>query len=232
MRMSLSIKGKSVFSGLPMILILFIPFVFVAGQSEAQDIDGVSSFAVAGVSMNIPKSNKLLIYSGLSPTDHVKAILVLPNFRVHKYITLTPGYTYVNVDPDQGGRIEEHQFLGMATLAIPFAKNWIIADRNMYFHRFRADMHDLSFYRNRLGVIHKTEVFKKQASIFLHDEVYLSLDNGQFTRNRVILGGDIKLLKWFTPQVMLMYQSDKATGDKILAWLVFTVPLDNFGVFE
>ncbi|MCT3897579.1 hypothetical protein HZQ13_05655 [Elizabethkingia anophelis] len=46
------------------------------------------------------------------------------------------------------------------------------------------------------------------------------------------MGGDIKFLKWLTPQVMLMYQSDKITGDKILGWLIFTIPLENFGLFK
>lgn len=206
-------------------------FVFSAQHLKAQDIDGVSSFLVAGVSMDIPKNNKLLIYGGFSPTDKVKALLVLPNFRINKYLTLTPGYTHVNVDLDNGSTLVENQLLAMATLSFPIAKNWTIADRNMYFHRFRTG-DDLSFYRNRLGIIHKTELFKKQASVFLHDEIYLSLDNGQFTRNRVILGGDIKLLKWLTPQIMMMYQNDKATGNKILGWLVLTVPLENFGLFK
>lgn len=212
------------------IICLLLSFSGIS-RLKAQDIDGVSSFVVAGVSMDIAKNNKLLVYGGFSPTDKVKALLVLPNFRINKYLTLTPGYTHVNVDLENGGTVVENQLLAMATLSFPIAKNWTIADRNMYFHRFRRG-DDLSFYRNRLGVIHKTEIFKKQASVFLHDEIYLSLDNGQFTRNRIILGGDIKLLKWLTPQVMLMYQSDKVTGNKILGWLVFTIPLENFGVLK
>jgi len=206
-------------------------FFCVFQQAQAQDIDGVSSFFVGGVSMDIPKHNKLLLYGGFSPSDKIKAFLVLPNFKINKYLTLTPGYTYVNIDLDNGSKLVEHQFLGMATLAFPIAKNWTLADRNMYFYRFRTD-DDLSFYRNRLGIIHKTELFKKQVSIFLHDEIYLNLDNGRFTRNRVVLGGDIKLLKWLTPQVMFMYQSDRATGNKILGWLIFTVPLENLGIFK
>lgn len=214
------------------IAVLTIFFTFSIHFVEAQDIDGVSSFLVGGVSMDIPKNNKLLIYGGFSPTDHIKALLVLPNFRINKYLTLTPSYIHVNMDLDNGSRLVENQLLAMATLSFPIAKNWTIADRNTYFYRFRNNLDDLSFYRNRLGVSHKTEILKKKASLFLHDEVYLSLDSGQFTRNRVILGGDIKLLKWLTPQVMLMYQSDKTTGNKILGWLVFTVPLENFGLFK
>ncbi|WP_426276760.1 DUF2490 domain-containing protein [Chryseobacterium sp. S-02] len=156
---------------------LTVFFTFSTQFLKAQDIDGVSSFLVTGVSMNIPKNNKLLIYGGFSPTDNVKALLILPNFKINKYLTLTPGYTYVNVDLDNGSTLVENQLLAMATLSFPIAKNWTIVDKNTYFHRFRTG-DDLSFYRNRLGVIHKTEIFKKQASIFLHDDVYLGLDNG------------------------------------------------------
>lgn len=222
---------KTKYPNLLKTILFTVFFTFSTHFFKAQDIDGVSSFLVAGVSMDIAKNNKLLIYGGFSPTDKVKALLVLPNFRINKYLTLTPGYTHVNVDLDNGSTLVENQVLAMATLSFPLAKNWTLADRNTYFHRFRTG-DDSSFYRNRLGVIHKTEVFKKQASIFLHDEAYLSFDNGQFTRNRVILGGDIKLLKWLTLQIMMMYQSDKATGNKILGWLVFTVPLENFGIFK
>ncbi|MGO1650625.1 MAG: hypothetical protein ACTHXT_14865 [Sphingobacterium sp.] len=88
-----------------------IIFILLLGVSrlKAQDIDGVSSFLVAGVSVNIPKKNKLLFYTGYSPTDKIKAFLALPNFRVNKYLTLTPGYTYVNVDMDNGSKLVEHQ---------------------------------------------------------------------------------------------------------------------------
>lgn len=187
---------------------------------------------VAGVSMDIPKNNKLLLYGGYSPTDNIKAFVALPNLKVHPYITLTPGYTYVKVEPENSAAVVENQILAMATVAIPIAKNWTLADRNMYFHRFRKGLDDLFFYRNRLGVIHRATLFKKQVSLFLHDEVFLNLRNGQFTRNRIIFGGDIQLFKWLTPQVMYMYQSDKVLGNRHLGWVIFTVPLENYGVIK
>ncbi|MCT3897578.1 hypothetical protein HZQ13_05650 [Elizabethkingia anophelis] len=146
--------------------LLTVFFTFSAQHLKALDIDGVSSFLVAGVSMDIPKKNKMLIYGGFSPTDKVKALLVLPNFRINKYLTLTLGYTHVNVDLDNGSTLVENQLLAMATLSFPIAKNWTIADRNTYFHRSRSNADDLSFYRNRLGIMHKTEIFNKQASFF------------------------------------------------------------------
>ncbi|MDV3925535.1 hypothetical protein CMT52_01710 [Elizabethkingia anophelis] len=107
---------------------LAIFFTFSTHFFKAQDIDGVSSFLVAGVSMDIPKNNKLLIYGGFSPTDNVKALLVLPNFRINKYLTLTPSYTHVNIDLENGNTLVENQLFAMATLSFPIAKNWTLAD--------------------------------------------------------------------------------------------------------
>lgn len=214
------------------IAFFFILLIISINQLKAQDIDGVHSFFAGGVSMKIPKNNKLFVYGGFSPTDKVKALVVLPNVKAGKYLTLTPGYTFVNISQHNAADITEHQLQAIANVAVPITKNWTLADRNMYFHRFRKNADDLSFYRNRLGIIHQTEIFRRKASIFLHDEVYLSLNNGQFTRNRIILGGDLRLFKWLTPQVMYMYQSDKVSGSRHLGWLIFTIPLENFGVFK
>lgn len=143
-------------------------FILLLGviRLKAQDIDGVSSFLVAGVGMDIPKRNKLLIYAGFSPTDNVKALLVLPNFKVNKYLILTPGYTHVNVGLENGSKIVENQLLAMATLSFPIAENWTLADRNMYFHRFRNKLDDLSFYRNRLGLSIKQKFLKSRSAFF------------------------------------------------------------------
>lgn len=211
---------------------IFIFIISSINYLSSQDIDSKSSFLVAGISMNIPKNNRFLLYGGYSPTDNVKAIVALPNFKINKYLTLTPGYTFVNVKPEGGSTLIEHQILAMATVSVPIVKNWTIADRNMYFYRFRKRLEDLSFYRNRLGITHKTELLKKELSIYLHDEIFLNLDNGVLSRNRIILGGEIKLLKWLSPQLMYMYQSDKVTGNRHLGWIIFTVPLENFGLFN
>jgi len=213
------------------IVALSLLLTYSTSLSSAQDIDGVHSFLVGGVSINIPNSNKLLLYGGHSPTDNVKAIVALPNIRVNKYITITPGYTNVNVNLEDSPSITEHHLLAMATFAIPIAQKWTIVNRNMYFHRFRKNVDDLSFYRNRVGIIHQTQMLNKQASVFLQNEIYLNIDNGKFSRNRIIAGGDIKLFKWLTPQVMYMYQSDTLLGNRHLAWFIGTVPLENFGVF-
>ncbi len=121
-------KFKTQYLKLLKAVALAIFFTFSTHFFKAQDIDGVSSFLVAGVSMDIPKNNKLLIYGGFSPTDNVKALLVLPNFRINKYLTLTPDYTHVNIDLENGNTLVENQLFAMATLSFPIAKNWTLAD--------------------------------------------------------------------------------------------------------
>lgn len=161
-----------------------------------------------------------------------RVLIVLPTFNVNKYLSFTPGYSFVNSHPEIGISNNEHQVVSFATINYPVAKNLTITDRNMFFHRFRKHTDDLSFYRNRLGIIHTTSFFEKHASMFLYDEIYLSLNGDRLTRDRVIVGGGIKLFKWLTPQVMYMYQWDNGDGKRHLGLLVFTVPLKKFGVFN
>lgn len=223
-------KFKQVFS--LKVFLIGITLLFFAPNLKAQDIDGVHSFLVAGISAEFPKNNKLLIYGGISPTDKAKALVILPNIKINRYLTLTPGYTYVNIKPDNLDAFSEHQLLAAANVGIPISKQWTLVDRNMYYHRFRQEADDLSFYRNRLGIIHHTQLFKKSVNLSLHNEIYLSLNSGQLSRNRVIAMAEIKLFKWLTPQVMYMFQSDRKAKSRHLGWLVFTIPLENFGVFK
>ncbi|WP_144428893.1 hypothetical protein [Chryseobacterium sp. StRB126] len=67
-------------------MILIMGMSYMSTQLTAQDIDAKSSFLVAGVSVNIPKNNKLLLYGGYSPTDNIKAIVFQPNFKINKYL--------------------------------------------------------------------------------------------------------------------------------------------------
>ncbi|MDR6919841.1 MULTISPECIES: DUF2490 domain-containing protein [Chryseobacterium] len=207
-------------------------FVINVNSLYAQDIDGKSSFFVAGVSANTFKNNKLTIYAGYSPSDNLKALVVLPSFVINKYLTFIPGYTYAGIKPDGISTLYEHQILASAVFSFPVAKNWTITDRNMYFYRFRKDLADLSFYRNRLGINHRTQLLKKELNIYLYDEVFLNLDNGTINRNRIILGGEIKLLEWLNPQIIYMYQTDRILGNKHLGWLIFTISLENLGLFK
>ncbi|SFH06382.1 DUF2490 domain-containing protein [Pedobacter insulae] len=213
-------------------LLLWACILIGISKSNAQDVDGKTSFILTGVSTDIPKNHKLALYGAYSPTDNTTAFVVWPTLKVNKYLSFTPGYTFLDTKTDNGSHLIENQILASGTVTIPLWDKWAITDRNMYFHRFRKDAGDLSFYRNRLGVTHRFQVAKKQASASLYNEFFLNLDNGSLSRNRIIVSGDIKLTKWLTTQVMYMYQTDKVLGNRQLAFLIITVPLENYGLFN
>ncbi|SDC01843.1 DUF2490 domain-containing protein [Niabella drilacis] len=192
---------------------------------KAQDVDGKTSFFLAGASADINRYNKTTVYGGYSPTDDIKALIVLSTFTMNRFLSLTPGYTFVNTHPESGNSVNEHQITSFVTINYPFGKKWVITDRNMFYHRFRQNAPDLSFYRNRLGIAHYISLFKKQASLFVHDEMYLSLNGNGLTRNRAIVGADIKLFRWINPQIMYMYQTDRVGGSRHLGLFVLTTPL-------
>lgn len=57
--------------------------------------------------------------------------------------------------------------------------------------------------------MHKTKLFNKSLTLFVHDEIYLSLKNGDFTKNRVYVGGEYRLFKWIAPQLIYIFQQNK-----------------------
>lgn len=200
---------------------------------KAKAQDDVAFYSLNGVSVSIPKKHKLTVYSIYSPTDKVATVLALPTFTINKYFSFTPGYNYLLSKPGNGKTYTENQILPFLTFSYPIAKNWTLVDRNMYHHRFRnQDRPDLAFYRNRLGVVHKLNMFDKPSTVFLHNEIFINTMNGQFARNRVIAGTEIKAFKLLSPQLMYIFQTDKSVGNRNLFLLILTVPLENYGIFK
>ena len=210
------------------ILLFFLP------KTNAQDIDARSSFIYTGITMNIPKKHKLTIYSGISPTDNVYMLRVLPAFKVNQYLTLTPGFTYYDLYDDEKflDKVEYH-IMPMATLTFPISKNkkWSITDRNMFFYKIRSYSTNVPFYRNRLGVTYKTSILKQPVSFFVYDEIYFNFDSKNISRNQATIGAQLNL-KWLTPQIMYTHQTEQGKKNKGIYSLSLLIPLENFGFFN
>lgn len=212
------------------LLICCLSFISLQ-KANAQD--DVAFYSLNGVSVSIPNKHKLTIYSIYSPSDKVATLLALPTFTINKYLSFTAGYNYLVSKPGNGRTYTENQLLPHLIISIPLAKKWTLVDRNMYHHRFRNEGRtDLAFYRNRLGVVHKLNMFNKPSTIFLHNEFFINAMVGGYTRNRVIAGMEIKAFKFLSPQLMYIFQTDKGIGNRNLILLILTVPLENYGIFK
>lgn len=200
-------------------------------KGKAQD--DVAFYSLNGVSLSIPNKHKLTVYSIYSPNDKVATLLALPTFTINKYFSFTAGYNYLVSKPGNGKTFTENQLLPHLTVSIPLTKDWTLVDRNMYHHRFRNEgRNDLAFYRNRLGVVHKLNIFNKPSILYLHNEIFVNTMIGKFSRNRIITGTEIKAFKFLSPQLMYIFQTDKGIGNRNLILLILTVPLENYGIFK
>src|SRR4029450_7387283 len=124
--------------------------------------------------------------------------------RVTKFLTVTPSYLYYEVPPSGLNKateqpagftdtLEEDQFRIAGTLKFSVRK-LEISDRNMYVRRFRQTG-DIDRYRQRIAVAHPLMVDGHIWKPFASFEAFYDRGNGGWTRNRVMAGATVPLLK-------------------------------------
>ena len=203
---------------------------------KAQDADTKKSFLTTGVSISIPKEHSITVYGGVSTSpEHTQIAMVMPNIKINKYISFMPLYVFLKSPQAHSKEAKEHQVNAMLTFSLPLDKQgkWILQNRNTYLHRFIVGGEDFDFYRGRLGIVHRAKIFDKSVNFFAHDEIFIDLKKGDFARNRVYLGADIKLFNWLNPQFFYIYQSHKnhASPNNHLFIIAAIIPLGNHGFF-
>jgi hypothetical protein len=128
-------------------------------------------------------------------------------FNMGKYLSLTPGYLYIRMQPAARRNDSEHRFSFAATPRIPF-KRFTITDRNMFERRIRSPQIDSTRYRNRLQI----EVpFKPKDSkwlFFASDEVFYDWSLNDWVRNRAAIGVRKTFSKKLTVDFYYLRQND------------------------
>ena len=219
--------------GIRQILVLSLFLLSAIKFTYAQvAVDEKGTFLFTGASMDIPGNNKFVFYYGYSPSDNFQALVALPFFKLHKNIQFMPGYMMTKADGNEIFTNLQHHFLPSLLFNFKLSDRFTLTDRNMYFRLERKNAEAVSFYRNRIGLVYHTKLFKKPADLFVHDAMFWSLDSGKFTRNRVILGTTVKAFKWLSPQFWYVLQNDTGLLPRHQFYLILTVPLENFGVFN
>ncbi|WP_143954019.1 DUF2490 domain-containing protein [Robertkochia solimangrovi] len=229
--MLVSKSHRRLFKRLALVLVFFFFMGFYSIKAQVA-VAEKGTFLFTGVSMDIPGNNKFVFYYGYSPSDNFQALVALPFFKLHKNIQFMPGYMMTKTDGNEIFTNLQHHFLPSLIFNFKLSDRFTLTDRNMYFRLERKNTDAVSFYRNRIGLIYHTKLFKRPADIFLHDAMFWSLDSGKFTRNRVILGTTIKAFKWLSPQFWYVLQNDTGLFPRHQFYLILTVPLENFGVFK
>lgn len=213
------------------VLLILLVLSFSVSAQVASEKEG--TYLYTGVSMDIPGNNKFVFYYGYSPSDDFQSLIALPFFKITKNIQFMPGYMMTKADGEPMFTNVQHHLLPSVILNFKLSERFTLTDRNMWYHLFREDAKDVNLYRNRLGLIYHTKLFKKPTDIFIHDAMFFNMnDNWNFFRNRVILGASMKATKWLTPQFWYVYQNESGVLPQHQFYLILTVPLENFGVFK
>jgi uncharacterized protein DUF2490 len=133
-------------------------------------------------------------------------------FKMNRYMTLTPTYLYVDQQPYQGIRINEHRLILNLTGKIRLGK-LTLTDRNLLERRVRHNSRDFTMYRNRLQIDYPARLGKFQFKPFLADEVFYSTQAGigvrqGWFRNRISAGIIRQISKRLNAEFFYLYQHD------------------------
>jgi Protein of unknown function (DUF2490) len=150
--------------------------------------------------------------------------------RMTKFLTITPSYLYYEVPPsglntasDQPAgftdTLEENQFRIDGTLKFSVRK-LEISDRHMYVRRFRQ-AGDIDRYRQKIAIAHPLMVDGRIWKPFASFEAFYDRGNGGWTRNRVMAGATVPLLKHVSFQPAYIWDHYRVRGLRDVNYLQF-----------
>lgn len=137
------------------------------------------------------------------------------DFKVNKYLTLTPAYLFRAEQPLAGRNASESRYRFAATLEKKFSK-FSIKDRNLieYRDRYRGAANSTR-YRNRFTFsIPVTKDKKELFTPFIQDEVFYDFSAKAWSRNEISAGITKKFTNNFSADFFYLYRRDRPTTFK------------------
>lgn len=128
-------------------------------------------------------------------------------FRINKYVTVSPHYLHIGMQPFAGRRVWENRL----TLPILLRFNvgqFRLSDRNQFERRIRNSGLRSTRYRNRFQVERAVGPDKLALSLFISDEVFYDWAVNRWLRNRISVGGIKVFSKHFTQEFYYLRQND------------------------
>lgn len=128
-------------------------------------------------------------------------------FRVNKYVTVSPNYLHIGMQPFAGRRVWENRLTFPIQLRFNLG-DFRFSDRNQFERRLRNSGLRLTRYRNRFQVEHPIGSDKLALSLFIADEVFYDWTVDRWVRNRFSVGGTKVFNKHFTQDFYYLRQND------------------------
>ena len=129
------------------------------------------------------------------------------SFKFGKYITVSPNYQHIGMQPFAGRRVWENR------LSLPVQVRFDVGrfrftDRNLIERRLRNSGLKTTRYRQRLQVEHPVGPDGLALSLFVADEVFYDWSVDRWVRNRFSVGGIKVFNKHFTQDFYYLRQND------------------------
>ncbi len=134
------------------------------------------------------------------------------NFKLNKYLSIIPTYLYVDQQPYDGRRIQEHRLVLNATVKFN-AGAFAFMDRNLVERRVRHSSADFTVYRNRLQIDHPARIGSFKFKPFIADEIWYSTQTSNaktlgWFRNRISAGIIKQFGERFSADIFYLRQND------------------------
>ena len=128
-------------------------------------------------------------------------------WRGGKYVSVSPSYLHIGMQPFAGRRVWENRLTLPVTLRFNAGK-FRLSDRNQFERRFRNNGVKTSRYRNRFQVEHPVGSNEWSLSLYVSDEVFYDWAVDRWVRNRFSVGASKVFNKHYTQDFYYMRQND------------------------
>ena len=128
-------------------------------------------------------------------------------WRAGKYVTVSPHYFHIGMQPFAGRRLWENRLVFPATLRLDVGK-FRLTDRHQLERRFRNSGVKATRYRNRFQVEHPLGPKDWNLSWLIGDEVFYDWTVDRWVRNRFTIGATKVFNKHYTQEFYYLRQND------------------------
>jgi hypothetical protein len=154
------------------------------------------------------------------------------DFKINKYLSLTPAYLYRAEQPYGNRKGFEHRVRLAATLENKW-KRFSLRDRNLIEYRIRHSRADSVRYRNRLTLnVPVTKNKKEIFTPFVADEVFYDFREKEWTRNEFSAGISRKITPQLTADFYFLNQRNRGNVLRHINVLGVSLKIKIDGLFS
>ncbi|MEJ1241867.1 DUF2490 domain-containing protein [Chryseolinea sp. T2] len=162
---------------------------------------------------------KVMAQYGIS-TQRMQVVYPQVFITLNKYVTLNPAYLFIDFGNAGGYHYQEHTTMNSIILTVPVGK-FLIEDRNMIWNRFGNTGEDSHFYRNRLRFSHPLSPGTNAPRLYIYNEASYYFGAGKWVRNRIAIGLETSVTRWFFIDLSMLRQYDRYEGQSNVLFLMW-----------